>query len=646
MRCWVPLLWMAVGCAEPGVPVGGSDEGGRGDAAAPADDEDDGGADAGGDDTAADTGPAGPRVGVVLVIGDGMGKEHVRGGGLLATGDAGGLGLLAAPYIGDVRTASLSGFTDSAAAATTLATGARTQNGRLGQGPDGAALETLLDVAAARGLATGVVTTDTVTGATPAAFLVHQPDRYATQAIAAEIAAGLPDVLLGGGAAVMADRVEEGVTTVRTAAELAAVDAPGGPLVGLFADHELPYRVDGRGDAPDLPTMVGAALDVLEADPEGFVLVVEAARIDHASHFNRAAAVHHETVELDETVAAILARAGAWSDRTLTLVVTADHECGGMTVTAGSPAGETPATSWRWFNHTNARVGVYAWGEAAASLAGADVDHRAVHAVLVGAVSGVPPEVPPADRLADGALTDLGDPVTVQTWASDRAPGRGQLDALRLTADAGGLWIGVDAVLDDDADAVVAWIDVDVGAGTGAGADLVLTDHAGDIDHLFATFQPDALPAGFGIDAVVASIQATQARRGDLPPRAGLRLVRPPEGNADNQFWMPSVVNPSFERVAGVRAVPGIATGDTSGEGLEVQVPWSSLFPEGLPAEGTTLGVAVTLTSDDGTAVSNQALPPWAADAAPAAGPLPLSHFAVLSVDGDGTPTGPAEIRP
>lgn len=596
-------------------------------------------------DTADSATPRVP-VGVVLFVGDGMGPEHVKGAGLLATGDPEGLSLLSAPIQGTVRTASLSGFTDSAAAATTLATGVRTHNGRLGVDKDGAALETIFDLARARGLATGVVTTDVLSGATPAAFLVHEESRYAVAAIAAGLVANLPDVLFGGGKDLLLPMLPDEAKVVTTAAELAADPRTSGPLVGLFARGSLPFVIEDRAEAPDLPTQVLAALDVLEQDPEGFVLVVEAARIDHASHANRTDAVFHEAVELADAVDAVVSRAAGWTDRDLTLVVTADHECGGLQVLDEPPAGVVPTAAWRWYDHTNTRVGAYAWGDAALPLQGQDRDHRWIHAVLASAISGDDLIAPAEDRVADGVLSDLGAPVAVQVWDSDRNPGRGQLDALRLAADPSGLWVGIDGVYDDHEDVVLAWMDLDVGAGTGMGADLTVLDVFGSVDTVVNVLQPTSLPPGFGLDAVVGVFDATQLRLSSLSDRAGLRLLTPPSGQPDDLWWMPTVVNPSFARVAQSEGVLGIPTGDTSGEGLELFVPWTALFPEGLPSAGTEIGVAVTLSSVDGTTVSNQALPPWPSASGPEAAPLPFEAFAVLAVSGSGEALGSPSVRP
>ena len=148
-----------------------------------------------------------PRV--ILMIGDGMGFQHVAGGGLYANETVGSLRMETLPVQGRIRTASLTGLTDSAASATTMATGHKTVNGRIGQDREENDLQNLVELARGQGLATGVASTDNLWGATPAAFLAHVPSRNDGPVISEQIAAGLPDILLGGGASLLGPALEE-----------------------------------------------------------------------------------------------------------------------------------------------------------------------------------------------------------------------------------------------------------------------------------------------------------------------------------------------------------------------------------------------------------------------------------------------------
>src|SRR5262249_21144806 len=128
---------------------------------------------------------------LILAIGDGMGEAQVK---------AGGQPFPKFPYQGFVTTCSLSGITDSAASATTMATGEKTLNGRIGLSAKGEALPTILELAAASGRATGLLTTTEITHGTPAPFAAHQMSRESADAIAQEyLTQSRPNLLLGGG---------------------------------------------------------------------------------------------------------------------------------------------------------------------------------------------------------------------------------------------------------------------------------------------------------------------------------------------------------------------------------------------------------------------------------------------------------------
>ena len=310
---------------------------------------------AGLDTLAAEDGADEP-VRVILVIGDGVGTGYWSAARLRRP-DLAAFGL---PVVGftDSRNA-LGRVTDSAASGTALATGCLTYNGAIGMGPDTTALTSVAEIARRRGLATGLVTTSRVTHATPAAFVAHVVDRYSEEAIAGQMADAGLDVLLGGGrryfrSETRADgrdllsglredaRYLEDPAALRDVAGAAgkgnaAADGPAGPggrtgvpdrLVGLFAGKDLP---PAPGRDATLASMTRAALAVLDRDPDGFFLVVEAAQPDWRGHDAAPLeAVQAEMLGLDDAVRA----ARDYRERrpgTL-LVVTADHETGGLAV--------------------------------------------------------------------------------------------------------------------------------------------------------------------------------------------------------------------------------------------------------------------------------------------------------------------------
>ena len=301
---------------------------------------------------------------VIFCIGDGMGPNQVQAASYYENAP---LSFELFPYQGTVTTyAADSGVTDSAAAATAMATGQKVNNGviSLATPGDGSELTTLLEYYKALGRSTGLVTTTYMTHATPAAFGAHEPSRNNTSQIASDyLTQTQPNVLFGGGANGMSVTAAQnaGYTVVTDAASLAALDTNATNYVsGQFGSSHLPYEFDGLGSLPGLSDMTSTALDILDNDADGFFLMVEGGRIDHAGHDNRLDRNVAETVEFSETVADILAWAAGRTDTLI--IVTADHETGGLTAPVFTDYHVLPTASWTTTGHTSADVPVYAWG--------------------------------------------------------------------------------------------------------------------------------------------------------------------------------------------------------------------------------------------------------------------------------------------
>ncbi len=282
---------------------------------------------------------------VIIFIGDGMGLNAIYSARVLQNGPQEPLELEQMAHKTLIKTCSLSGLTDSAAAGTALATGYKTYNAQIGTGPDGKGLEDILDLAKKSGKATGLVTTDMVVGATPATFALHQDSRFTFRSLAEEYCEVKPEVLMGGGKDWFSkkgdrpDLIERerngGYEVILDRSALPACGQNGKPVLGLFSDTEMTYEFDRKADCsePHLYEMTQKALDVLAQDPDGFFLMVEGARIDHASHngdFNR---MRQEVLGLDQAVK-VAKDFQAQHPDTL-ILITSDHETGGLKVKPG-----------------------------------------------------------------------------------------------------------------------------------------------------------------------------------------------------------------------------------------------------------------------------------------------------------------------
>jgi alkaline phosphatase len=226
--------------------------------------------------------------------------------------------------------------TDSAATASAMSTGVKTVIGAIGVGPDGKPARTAAEVAKARGKRIGLVTTAEVYDASPAAFSVHAKNRSEASTIVDQYLALEPDVLMGGGADKftpehLAAFRGKGYTLARTAAELTA--AGGARLLGLFAEGSMDYAIDSAGSAqPSFADMTRAALKAISANaPQGFFLFVENENTDTSAHRNDAAALMRDLWAFDEALRVALEFQKRVPDTLV--VVTGDHETGGLSVT-------------------------------------------------------------------------------------------------------------------------------------------------------------------------------------------------------------------------------------------------------------------------------------------------------------------------
>ena len=223
-----------------------------------------------------------------------------------------------------------------------LPTGEKTNNGNIAVDVNGNPLVSILTLAYEAAKSTGIVSTDAITGATPAAFAASNDDRDNQEEIAQDyIDRDQLTVMLGGGRErFLADPDQDGATTleeaqaagfdyVTTADELRASDS--GRLLGLFGYGPLGLPVGDRSNEPNLAEMTEAALDRLTLDEDGFFLMVEAAGTDIWGHANDAAAVMRSAEEYEDALQVALAYA---ADNPDTLVVSvADHETGGLQLT-------------------------------------------------------------------------------------------------------------------------------------------------------------------------------------------------------------------------------------------------------------------------------------------------------------------------
>ena len=288
---------------------------------------------------------AGPK-NIILMIGDGMGPQQVTLGRLV---DRDGLAIDAMdPQPGSMTTNNVYGeVTDSAAAATALATGIKSYNGAISVDVNDAPLETAWERAEAAGKATGIMSSVFIVDATPGVWTAHTADRYNYTDIATAEARRGVEVLLGagehyflpngaygtGGVDLVAEMQANGYEYVRKESELLAAQAANDKLVGFFGGagtmtYALNRPIKDGLTEPTLAQMTAKGIEVLSRDPDGFFLVVEGGGVDWLAHKNDAAGTAADVSALDD--AAKVAWDFAKADGNTLVIVTADHETGGL----------------------------------------------------------------------------------------------------------------------------------------------------------------------------------------------------------------------------------------------------------------------------------------------------------------------------
>jgi len=378
--------------------------------------------------------PAVPK-NVILLIGDGMGAEHIKAGSFYASGTPDSLFMQSMPYKAQVVTTPAKSpdmpagkvpITDSAAAATAMATGHKAYDSVLSVAlpGDGRPLKTVLESFADQGKMTGLVTTAYITDATPAAFASHTEGRKNhADVVTGYLNTVRPNLIMGGGDSDKAANLTgqtikaAGYQLITDRKGLAALEpAPQGHVFGLFGPTNMPYESDKATAAtqpaqaallemPSLSEMTQAALKTAAAHPKGFFLMIEGGLIDKAAHANDTPRMVQEVVEFDKTVKLVMDWAANRSD-TLVLVV-ADHETGGLKVVQGNGQGRVPTVVWASQDHTGINVILYAWGVGADKVTGV-LDNTDIYRLMMGTFTASSvPATPPALK-TDPAMSAPG----------------------------------------------------------------------------------------------------------------------------------------------------------------------------------------------------------------------------------------------
>ena len=321
---------------------------------------------------------------IILMIGDGTGLAQIASG-YFANNEE--LTYANLKHIGLVTTKSASDFTtDSAASGTAFASGQKTYNYAVGVDLDHDPIPNIPEIIAPHGIISGVVTTDDLDGATPASFFAHQNDRGMTNEIWAEVP-GCPLSLFAAGSKEVFEArpdstrkaIEEQFTIVNSLDDPRCTEAS--RLGVLPTAVETGFKLDGRGDfLPENTAYAARFLKKHSKKGKGFFLMVEGARIDKACHLNKFDSNVLEVLDFDKAIAEAI-RFADEDGRTL-VIISADHETGGLDIWDGDPSKGKVEGVYIRSGHTAIPVPLFAYGPHAQDFIGVQGNEEVARKIL------------------------------------------------------------------------------------------------------------------------------------------------------------------------------------------------------------------------------------------------------------------------
>jgi alkaline phosphatase len=309
---------------------------------------------------------------VIFMIGDGMGLTQITGA---MAGYDGRNAFERFAVIGLSKTSSADDYvTDSGAGATAFSIGKKTFNGAIGVDADGKPQDGLFEMLKRKKWGTGVVVTSSVTHATPASFYAHVSSRKSEEDIAEFLLKDNCDVAIGGGIKFFNNR-SDGKNIVKALSDVGMktyidsvnlVPVKDKKYVYLTAHNGMKRMLDGRGDYLKRAAMM--AEKTLGDNWKNYFLMVEGSQIDWGGHANNFEYMQTELRDFNDVINAVLDEAE--KDGNTLVVVTADHETGGLSLHENKGNKKTFLPNYSTTEHSGTMVGVFAYGPGADEFAG------------------------------------------------------------------------------------------------------------------------------------------------------------------------------------------------------------------------------------------------------------------------------------
>lgn len=310
---------------------------------------------------------------IILMIGDGNGLAQICATALVNKGE---LSLTQLKSIGFLKTQSADDFTtDSAAAGTALATGKKVPNRAIGMDDKGNLLENITELLAKMGFVSGVVTTDEISGATPSSFYAHQKDRSMSEGILEDLSKSPLSLFIAKGD--LTGLKKDAIGGFSMVSSFEEVGKTKKSRIGFTLSEDATSAIS-ENDA--LAKATENALQFLKRKNKPFFLMVEGAKIDSYGHENDIGGVISEGIGFDKAVTEALKFADANSGTLV--IITADHETGGLTIPQGNIEKNEIEGDFTTHDHTGMMAPIFAYGPQSDKFQGVYENNEVFHKML------------------------------------------------------------------------------------------------------------------------------------------------------------------------------------------------------------------------------------------------------------------------
>lgn len=299
---------------------------------------------------------------IILIIGDGMGVPQITAGMYKLKNQT---ALENFPIIGLSKTHSSNALvTDSAAAGTAIACGEKTANGTVGISMRNQKLTSILELSKQKGYKTGIIATSTIVHATPAAFYANVLSRNQYEDIALQLSDSDVDYFIGGGRKFFLNRKDKRnllkeMTSYDIVNSIKKFDESKSDKIAYLTSSEDPYPIR-NGRIPNLSDAVEKMLPKLSNNDNPYFLLIEASQIDWGGHKNDIDYVLTEFIDMDKAINKVIEFTK--NDKNTIVIVTGDHETGGLAITSGRRRNFQIKTEFSTIGHSAVMIPVFAKG--------------------------------------------------------------------------------------------------------------------------------------------------------------------------------------------------------------------------------------------------------------------------------------------